>query len=167
MDNRLSIFKNRIIILFLFILVIISFFSFGLILGKRYQLRIQNSEISTINKELRKERDACDNQIQQLTREAYALKHGLGFQLSTKKEQYNKDLAEVYSPLFIGKSIEVTTYKYIDATIVRKYISIDDYTGIDIWQYDTQVSSPTIEPPKDFAIFIGYENYSKLRYPRE
>ncbi|MBI4226440.1 hypothetical protein HY612_05000, partial [Candidatus Roizmanbacteria bacterium] len=98
-------------------------------------------------------------QVEQLNREIYALKNNLGIIIDFKKEKYKREAIGIYSPLLEGKQVELTTYKYKDATIIGKFIEINSFSNIGIWEFQTNTPLLDNDPPEDFVIFGGYENY--------
>lgn len=143
------------------IIVICAFFFFlgifiGVAIDTHYLLKIGNKEIERIKSDFAKEKVDYEKQIEDLT----AWKDNRGVHIDMKKYIYEKGVMGVYSPLLEGKNVEVTTYKYKNATIVRKQIEIDNTSRVTIWEYQTRYPFPNGQIPDDFGIFDGYENYA-------
>lgn len=150
MRKFISIFQNRTIKLTVHIVLTFSLVFLGFFVGKNNQPKLENkdTEIKT----------DCEKQTKELRDELSAVLNNQAQLLGTKKQAYSRDEIGVYSSLFDGKQVEVWTYKYKTKNIIRKRIEINDYSGVEIWEY-ASVYYPT-DGPKDFAIFGGYENYA-------
>lgn len=84
-------------------------------------------------------------------------------EVSHRFKDFNQNDFAVRSPLLEGKRVEETTYLYEGKTITAKYVTVDDYTGIAEWEYDSPTT--TNEIPSDFVTIIGYENYGMYGTP--
>ncbi len=127
--NKIKILiQNRIFKISFHLLLIPSLLFGGLLIGRTIQLRIQNKKISDL-------KTLYDKQITDIKDELNAVLNDQGQLLETKQQEYNKGESTIYSPLLEGKQVEISTYKYKNKKIVRKRIEIDDYSGVDSWEY--------------------------------
>lgn len=132
------------------------FFLFGFFIGKQYRLKTENEDIVKIKSDFAKEKVDYEKQIEDLT----AWKDNRGVQIDTKKYKYDKNTIGVYSPLLEDKMVEIFTYKYKGATIIKKQIEIDNMSRVTIWEYQTRYPFTNGQIADDFGIFDGYENYA-------
>lgn len=150
MSKILLILQNKRFKIILHVLLIPCLIVTGFYIGKRDQSKFQDKKVIETQ-------GTCESQTKELRDELEAVIDNRAQLLGTSKEVYKREKFAIYSPLLEGKEVEVWNYRYKTKNIVRKRIEIDDYSGIEIWEYASSYNSA--DGPKNFATFGGYENY--------
>lgn len=156
MNKLVPVFQNKLIKALIFILLVLFLIAAGFFIGKKYQLNIQDEKVLKAQKE-------CGEQIKEIKDELEAAIDDRAQLVNTSRQDFKRENFGVFSPLLEGKEVEIWNYKYKTKNIVQKRIEIDDYSGVEIWEYVSSYYST--EGPKDFAIFGGYENYAHQATP--
>jgi len=145
---------SKILALTLFVsLPFLGFFS-----GRKYQLNFQDKKV--LNTQTN-----CQPQTKKLEEELEAAINNRLQLLATSEKIYKKGEFAIHSPLFEGKKTTTSSYKYKGENITHKAIKIDDYSIVEIWEY--QGLSDLLEIFNKFAVPVGYENYTLRATPVE
>lgn len=151
MNGIVLIFQNKTLRILISVLFAIGLVIVGFELGRNSSLNYMSNKVPLIDSK-------CNGQIQDLNDELSAVLNDQAQLLTTSRQIYNRDEIGIYSNLFEGKQVEISSYKYRTKNIIRKRIVIDDYSGVELWEYASEY--PAGDELKDFAIFRGYENYA-------
>lgn len=150
--NRiLSILQDKRFKIILHVLLVPCLIVAGFYVGKG-SLSVSRDEKNT------KIQEDCNLQVKELKNELEATINDRAQLLNSTKEVYQREKFAIYSPLLEGKEVEVFNFKYKTKNIVQKRIRINDFSGIEIWEYESSYS--TTAEPENFATFGGYENYA-------
>lgn len=139
-------------VLIVIILSSLFFFLIGISLG--YKL---NNKTPSANLSLSAQKD---QEIEKLKKELNFAITDRAELMSEETAKYDKKLWPVYSNLFEGKEVVVSTYNYKGLEIVNKIIKIDENSSISLWEYSNKfLSNSQIKMAK---IDASYGNNSAI-----
>lgn len=147
----------------LLVVCVIFGFSTLILLVISFQLR---EELNTAKNETRLVGTDCNAELQQKNEELKRCISGEAQMSEQTLLPYNFSTLGIYSPLFVNKQVETTTFEYNQNIIQKQSLVFEDTPekrwGVDVWQLasdsnNLQRLSNVPVSMSDFPVFDGYE----------